>query len=151
MTAAVHRMFTTENVYAPLVLRLALGAMILPHGMQKLFGALGGYGYTGTMGYFRSLGIPALFGFLAILTEFFGGLALVAGFGTRLAALAVGITLAVAAVLVHARNGFFMNWSGKQAGEGIEFFLVALAVAAALVLTGGGAVSVDGALARAGR
>lgn len=57
----------------------------------------------------------------------------------------------MAALLVHARNGFFMNWSGKQAGEGIEFFLVALAVAAALVLSGGGAISVDGALARAGR
>jgi len=41
----------------------------------------------------------------------------------------------VAALLVHARNGLFMNWSGKQAGEGIEFFLVALAVAAALVLS----------------
>ena len=117
--------------------------------MQKLFGALGGYGYAGTMGYFKSLGIPAALGLLVILTEFFGGLALVAGFGTRLAALAVGVTLVVAAALVHAKNGFFMNWSGAQAGEGIEFFLVAASVAVALVLTGGGAISVDGALARA--
>jgi len=148
MTAAVQRMFTTENAYAPLLLRLALGGMILPHGIQKLFGALGGYGYAGTMGYFRSLGIPAAFGLLAILTEFFGGLALLAGFGTRLAALAVGATLAVAAVLVHAKSGFFMNWSGKQAGEGIEFFLVAIGVALALVFSGGGALSLDGLLSR---
>jgi putative oxidoreductase len=145
--STLSRLFATENAYAPLALRLVLGTMILGHGMQKLFGAFGGYGFAGTMGYFRSLGIPSVLGLAAILTEFFGGLALLAGAGTRVSALLVGVTLAVAALRVHLPNGFFMNWSGKQPGEGLEFFLLGVGISVALVLAGGGAFSVDRALA----
>ena len=82
--------FQTEQNYAVLFLRLALAVAIFPHGAQKLLGWFGGFGYKGTMGYFtQTLGIPTVFGFLAIVAEFFGSLALIAGFLFP----ALGITL----------------------------------------------------------
>jgi putative oxidoreductase len=141
------RILTTEPRWTLLVLRLTLGLMILPHGAQKLLGWFGGYGFAGTMGYFTdTLGIPYAFGLLAIIAEFFGGLALLAGLFTRPAALGVGATMLVAMLTVHARFGFFMNWSGSQQGEGIEFFLLAIGIAVALVIGGGGRYAADRAL-----
>ena len=126
------------------VLRLALGLVILPHGLQKLLGWFGGYGYRGTMGYFtQTLHIPYVFGLLAIVAESFGALAVIAGLLTRPAALAIGVVMAVAALMVHRRYGFFGNWFGNQAGEGVEYFILAAAIALALVVTGGGAWSLD--------
>ena len=139
----------TGQEYAPLVLRLGLGLMILPHGTQKLLGWFGGYGFTGTLQFFtETMGIPWLFGFLAIMAEFFGGLALLIGALTRLAALGVGIVMLVAAWTSHLQNGFFMNWYGNQAGEGVEFHLLALAMALALIICGGGYASLDTYLRR---
>ncbi len=124
-------------------LRLGLGVMIIPHGAQKLLGWFGGYGFEGTMAYFTdTLGIPWLFALCAVLAEFFGGLALIAGFFTRFAALGVGFTLVVAASH-HLSNGFFMNWAGSQTGEGIEFFLLTTAMAVALVVRGAGSFGID--------
>lgn len=143
-------LFSTGGSFAPLFLRLALGAMIFAHGAQKLLGWFGGYGFRGTMQWFTgSQHLPWILGLAAIVAEFFGGLALLAGAGTRVAAIAVGVTLLVAAATVHWSNGFFMNWSGGQKGEGLEFFLLALGMAVALAITGGGAWSVDGALTTA--
>jgi putative oxidoreductase len=127
------------------VLRLGLALVMLPHGLQKTVGWFGGYGFSATMGWFGSLGIPAVLGFLAILAESAGAVALVAGLGTRIAAFGIGTTMAVAA-FTHRANGFFMNWSGAQAGEGIEFHLLAIAIAAALVIAGGGRYAADRAL-----
>lgn len=138
---------TTDSV-APLFLRLALGAMILPHGLQKTLGWFGGYGFTGTMGYLTdTVGAPWIFALLAILAESVGGVMLLVGFGTRLAALGVGGVMAVA-MTMHWQHGFFMNWFGQQKGEGIEFFILALGIAAALLALGGGKWSVDGRLVR---
>jgi len=134
---------------AVFVLRIALAVVILPHGLQKLFGWFGGYGFVGTMNYFTdTLGIPYAFGLLAIAAEVLGALALLAGALTRIAASAVGTTLTVAMLMVHAEHGFFMNWFGNQQGEGIEYFLLAISIAGALVLTGGGWFSVDRWLTR---
>lgn len=131
-----------------LVLRLALGAVILPHGAQKLLGWFGGYGYRGTMGYFTgTMRIPYPLGVLAILAESFGALALIVGFLTRPAALGITVVMVVAALTSHRRHGFFMNWFGNQAGEGIEFFILAVGIALVLVLAGGGALSLDALLA----
>lgn len=148
LTAQLRRsLLTTEPRWTLLVLRLALGLMIIPHGVQKLLGWFGGYGFSGTMGYFSdTLGIPYLFGLLAIAAEFFGGFALLVGLFTRVAASGVGTTLTVAALMVHAEYGFFMDWYGTQAGEGVEFFLLALGIAVALVIGGGGRYSMDRAL-----
>lgn len=126
------------------ILRLALGIMILPHGLQKTFGLFGGYGFSGTMQFFtETMGIPYVFALLAIVAEFAGGVGLILGLFSRIAALGVGITMLVAALMVHAQNGFFMNWFGNQKGEGIEFFLLAIAISIAIVLKGSGKLSLD--------
>lgn len=127
--------------------RVVLALIILPHGAQKLFGSFGGYGFEGTMAYFVSPGIPPLFGVLAILAETVGGLALLVGFAGRLSALAIAVNMLVAALLVHAQFGFFINWFGNQAGEGVEMLLVLAAMSLVIVWRGSGAWSVDGLLA----
>ena len=137
-------LFSTDQGIAALVLRVALGLVFFPHGAQKVFGWFGGYGYASTMAFFtQTLGIPAFFGFLAIVAEFAGAIALVFGFMTRLAAFGIAVTMAVAMATVHWQHGFFMNWSGQQLGEGFEYHLLAIGIAAALIVTGGGRWSVD--------
>lgn len=95
------------------------------------------------MGYFASLGIPALFGFLAIFAEFFGSLALVVGLLTRPAALGIGTVMVVAALTVHLPNVFFMDWLGNQQGEGFEYHILAAGIALALLVKGAGTLSLD--------
>jgi putative oxidoreductase len=142
------RLVATSDSLAPLFLRLALGLMILPHGLQKTFGWFGGYGFQGTMGYLtNTFGAPWIFALLAILAESVGGVMLLLGLGTRLAALGVGGVMLVASTQ-HWQHGFFMNWFGAQKGEGIEFFILALGIVAALLIQGGGKASVDARLAR---
>ncbi|MHB8845009.1 MAG: DoxX family protein [Nitrospirota bacterium] len=142
------KLLYTNDDTAALVLRIALGAVMLPHGMQKLLGSFGGHGFEGTIGFFTAkLGIPALFAFLAIAAESFGALGLIAGLGTRIAALGVTVTIGVAALMLHAQHGFFMNWFGQQQGEGIEYHLLVVAMGIALMITGGGKWSVDRAIA----
>jgi len=137
----------TEADILPLILRIALGVVIFPHGAQKLLGWFGGYGYRGTMGFLtKSMGIPAVFAYLAIMAEFFGSLGLIVGLLTRPAALGIGIVMLVAAWMVHRQSGFFMNWKGDQEGEGFEFHILAAGIALALVISGGGALSLDEAL-----
>ena len=132
-----------------LILRVLLGIVFLPHGLQKVFGLFGGYGYTGTMGFFTGpLGIPALFAFLAIAAEFLGSLGLITGLFTRIAALGIGVTISVAALMLHVQNGFFMNWFGNQKGEGFEYHILVAAITAVLVIKGGGKWSLDRVLVR---
>lgn len=129
-------------------LRLALGIVVFPHGAQKLLGWYGGWGYDATMSWFASIGVPAILGILAIVADFAGGLALIAGFGTRIAAFGIGVNMLVATLLVHLPNGFFMNWSGAQKGEGFEFHILAFAMAVALTIGGGGRWSIDRAVTK---
>ncbi|HUS08202.1 MAG TPA: DoxX family protein [Bryobacteraceae bacterium] len=137
-------LWNTENWVVPSILRVTLGIVMFPHGAQKLLGWFGGYGFTGTMNYFtQSQGIPAVFAMLAIATEFFGALGLIAGLLTRVAAFGIFSVMCVAIAMVHANNGFFMNWTGKQAGEGFEYHLLAIGIAIVLIIEGGGRWSVD--------
>lgn len=141
----------TRDDPAASLARLALGIMILPHGMQKMFGAFGGYGFEGTMGFFtETMGIPWVLAFLAIAAEFFGGLGLVTGLFGRVAALGVACTMIVAAATTHLQHGFFMNWSGAMpaGAEGWEFHLLAVGLAAVVLVHGSGSWSVDRALSR---
>jgi len=138
---------TTDSV-APAVLRVALGGVILGHGLQKVFGWFDGYGIAGTMKFFASLGMPSVLGALVIISDFFGSLALIAGLLTRFSAAAAAAVMAGAVLLVHLPNGFFMNWGGAPHGEGYEFHILAIAMAAVLVHAGGGRASLDGWLAR---
>jgi putative oxidoreductase len=141
----------THADWAGLVLRLVLALVIFPHGAQKVLGWFGGYGYNGTMQYFtKQAGLPTPIAFLVLMSEFVGPIALVAGFATRLAALMIGAVMLGAIFKVHRPVGFFMNWAGghKAGEEGYEFHLLALAICAALLITGAGSFSIDGLLAR---
>lgn len=146
---ALSHLLKTDSSITPLILRLTLGAVFFPHGAQKVLGWFGGYGFTGTMGFFTGqMGIPAVFAFLAIAAEFAGAIGLVLGLGTRVAALGIASVMAVAIATVHAQFGFFMNWTGAQKGEGFEYHILAIAIALVLVVRGGGALSLDGVLSK---
>lgn len=142
-TGIVTSLLATNDSVSRLALRVALGIVVLPHGLQKVFGWFGGWGLSGTLGWFDSIGIPAFLGILAIAADFAGALALIAGLGTRIAAFGIGMNMLVAALVVHRPNGFFMNWAGNQKGEGFEFHILAGAMALALVLGGAGRWSLD--------
>lgn len=144
----LHAWLQTNADPAATLARVMLGLVMFPHGAQHLLGWFGGFGYRGTMDYFASLGIPAVFGALAIFTEFFGSLALVLGIGGRVAALGILAVMLVAAVRVHLVDGFFMNWLGRQSGEGYEYHLLAAALALVVIVQGSGAWSLDRVLVR---
>ncbi|MGA2425476.1 MAG: DoxX family protein, partial [Terriglobales bacterium] len=140
------KLMGTSNDVAFTILRFVLGVVFFAHGAQKMLGWFGGFGFHATMGFFTHMGMPAPVAFLVICTEFFGGLGLIVGLLTRVAALGIGGEMIGAIFMVHLPNGFFMNWFGNQKGEGVEYHLLVIAIAAALLLRGGGAFSVDRAL-----
>jgi putative oxidoreductase len=128
---------TNASLWSPLALRLALGAIMAGHGARKLFGWFGGEGFESTVNGFASMGFkPALlWAGLAAGGEFFGGLLLMIGLFTRLAALNTAIIMAVAALAAHA-SSFFLP-------SGMEFTLILFAASLVLLETGGGALSID--------
>jgi putative oxidoreductase len=140
----IRKLIATNNDIATAILRLVLGVIFFAHGAQKMLGWFGGYGFTGTMGFFTGvMHIPAPFAFLAIAAEFFGGLGLIFGLLTRIAAFGIFSNMVVAVAMVHHQFGFFMNWTGAQKGEGYEYHLLILAASVFLMIRGAGAVSVD--------
>ena len=141
-------LFQTDDGWTGFILRLTLGLVMFPHGAQKLLGWYGGFGFDGTMGFFtQKMGLPWLIAFLIIIGESFGSLALLAGLLTRFTAASLAIIMLGAITMVHLPHGFFMNWFGQQQGEGYEYHLLAIGIAAALLVTGGGKWSVDRAIA----
>jgi putative oxidoreductase len=151
LRAFFSNVIATTDDPAALVLRVALGLVMFPHGAQKLLGWFGGYGFAGTVGGFASMHIPPAVTVLVIAIEFLGSIALIAGVLGRAAALGVIAVMAGAVSMVHLPNGFFMNWSGQQAGEGFEYHLLVIAMAVAVMIRGSGALSVDRALSRNAR
>lgn len=139
----LHKLTATDENPATAILRVVLGVVFFAHGAQKMLGWFGGYGFSGTMGFFTSQHIPWIFALLAICAEFFGGIGLVLGLLTRVAAFGITVNMLVAIATVHAQNGFFMNWTGNQKGEGFEYHLLVLAMTAFLMIRGAGAYSVD--------
>ena len=140
----IRKLIATDNDAATTILRLVLGVVFFAHGAQKMLGWFGGYGFSGTMGFFTGMmHIPAPLAFLAIAAEFFGGLGLIFGLLTRIAAFGIFCNMVVAVAMVHHNFGLFMNWTGAQKGEGYEFNLLALAMATFLMIRGAGAASVD--------
>ena len=129
--------------FAEPMVRVAAGLMLLPHGAQKLFGWFGGYGVDATGQFFAAkLGLPASFALLAGLIEVFGGLALAAGFLTRVAAALVLALMAVAIIWVHWSVGYFWMTGG------LEYPLMWGLVALAFVFRGGGRYSLDALIGR---
>ena len=138
----------TENSPAIAILRIVLGFLFFAHGAQKMLGWFGGRGFTGTMGFFtNNLHIPAPLAFLAIAAEFFGGIGLILGLLTRVAAFGITVNMLVAILTVHLQFGLFANWTGAQKGEGIEYHLLVLAITTFLMIKGAGAFSIDRKLA----
>ena len=141
------KVFHTPDDKVMTLLRLILGIVFFAHGAQKMLGWFGGFGFKATMGYFtQTAHIPAVFAFLAISAEFFGGLGLILGLLSRIAAFGITVNMLVAIFTVHLANGFFMNWLGQQKGEGYEYHLLVLAITVALMIRGAGAFSLDRAI-----
>jgi len=122
---------------ALLIIRAVTGVIFIAHGWQKLFV----YGFSGVSGAFAHMGVPApeVLGPFVALVEFFGGISLLIGLLTRLAALGLAVNMLVAMLLVHAKSGFFNP-------GGIEFPLSLFAAALLLVFTGAGNYSSDKAV-----
>jgi putative oxidoreductase len=143
----LRKLIHTTDDYAIALLRVVLGIVFFAHGAQKVLGWFGGHGWAGSMNSFtQNLGIPALFAVLAILAEFLGGLGLIVGLLSRVAALGIAVEMVVAVFMVHLANGFFMNWTGTQQGEGFEYHLLAISMAIVIAYKGAGAFSLDHAL-----
>ena len=139
----INRVVSTNANWAPLALRLPIGIIFVAHGAQKLFGWFGGYGLAGTGQWMDSIGLHpgTLMALLAGGAEFFGGLALLAGFLVRPAAALQAFAMLVAIFSVHISKGLFM------ANNGYEYALALLAVTVALVVSGAGRLSLDAKLA----
>jgi putative oxidoreductase len=138
------KIFKTNPDIVPAIIRLVVGVLFFYHGAQKMLGWWGGPGFSAMMHAFESQGVPAVFAFLAIAAEFFGGIGLIAGFLSRIAAFGITVNMIVAIMTVHLQNGLSMNWSGQQKGEGFEYHLLVLAITISIMLVGAGAFSVDG-------
>jgi len=148
---AIKQFFATDQQsWSLFLVRLALGIAILPHGMQKALGLFGGYGFTGTVGFFESMGMPFILATLVILAEFVGSIGLIAGIGTRFMAFALFIEMTGAMVLGgHIHNGFFMNWyKMPNTGEGYEYFILVLGIALAILIGGSGKFSFDNLISK---
>lgn len=146
------KLLSTQNDFAPLVMRIMLGIVFLPHGAQKVFGWFGGHGLEGTLNFLtQTTGLPLFLAVLVVAAESLGAIGLIVGFLTRVAAFGIVCVMTGAIFTVHLKYGFFMNWTGKQAGEGFEYHLLAIALALALMITGGGKASVDRFLKHEGR
>ncbi|MGY3727694.1 MULTISPECIES: DoxX family protein [Cobetia] len=139
LKSAFSRLVSTDTSLASLVLRVPTGIIFMAHGSQKLFGAFGGYGLEGTGQWMASMGIEPgyLMALLSGSGEFFGGLAILIGLLTRPAAAVLVFTMLIAILTVHIGNGLFMS------NNGFEYALALLTIAASLMITGGGKLSLD--------
>jgi putative oxidoreductase len=115
-----------------LVARVIVGIVFAVHGAQKLFGAFGGPGLSAVVGMMGPLG------YLVTIGEFFGGLGLIVGFLSRFSAASLIVIMLGAIGMVHAKHGFFMNWSGQQPGEGFEYHLLAIGILFPILVAGPG-------------
>jgi putative oxidoreductase len=134
----------TNGDWAITIVRMVLGVVFFAHGAQKALGWFGGPGLQSTVLSFQEhLRIPAPLAALAVAAEFMGGLGLIVGLLSRVAALGIAGVMIVALLTVHWKFGFFMNWSGDKQGHGIEFHVLVLALALVVMIKGGGALSID--------
>ena len=137
-------MLGTDGDWVITIVRIVLGVVFFAHGAQKALGWFGGAGLQSTVRVFREqLRIPAPLGLLSVAAEFLGGLGLIVGLLSRIAALGIAVVMIVALVAVHGKFGFFMNWYGEKQGHGIEYHILVLALALAVMVKGAGAFSLD--------
>ncbi len=140
----LEKIFTTKNDWAGFITRVTLGIVMFPHGAQKMIGMYGGYGFNATMDFFtQTMQLPWIIAFLIIIIEFFGAISLLIGFASRFWAISfIGLFIGII-FTTHLEHGFFMNWFGNQQGEGYEYALLVIGLAAAILVNGSGKFSID--------
>jgi putative oxidoreductase len=132
-------LLSSDNSWAGFIARVVAGLVLFPHGAQKLLGAFGGQGPLATVAFFVDvMQIPWLIAWLVIIIEFFGAVALILGFFSRIWAVLVTILFSGIIVMVHSKNGFFMNWMQNQEGEGMEYSFLLIGLCLIVIVTGGG-------------
>ncbi|ARQ01836.1 DoxX family protein [Pseudorhodoplanes sinuspersici] len=138
------RVYANLDEWAHVLIRVALGAILIPHGMQKLFGAFSGPGMTNFIGLLQKVGyspaVASMFGWIIALLEFGGGILLIIGLFTRPIAFAVLIFM-LEAVRFHYGRAGTMFWTAP--GSGFEYPLILAAIALYLLIRGSGPHSVD--------
>jgi putative oxidoreductase len=145
----MNKLFATEDSWGCMIVRIFLGFVFLPHGAQKVLGIFGGAGFGGTIQTFTTqMHIPAFLAVLVIIAEFFGALGLIVGCLSRVAAFGILCDMIGAMIVVHWKNGFFMNWAGKHPGEGFEYHLLVIGMSLAIIISGAGRWSVDRAIGK---
>jgi putative oxidoreductase len=142
--SALHSLVETTAGVPATVTRLTLGLVMFPHAAQKVLGWFGGYGLMGTYEALTTqLGLAPVIAWAVIWIEFLSSVLLILGLFTRLAAFGIMAIMLGAIALVHLPYGFFMNWGGVKFGEGFEYHLLALGLATATAIMGGGRYSID--------
>ena len=137
-------MLGTDGDWVITIVRIVLGVVFFAHGAQMALGWFGGAGLRNTVQVFREhLRIPTALALLAVAAEFLGGLGLLVGLLSRIAALGIAAVMLVALLTVHWKFGFFMNWYGEQRGNGIEYHVLVLVLALVVMIKGGGPSSLD--------
>lgn len=141
---AARMLFRTSNDLTLTIARIVLALVFLGHGTQKMFGWFGGPGFSRAIEIFdQTMGIPPALTVLAMVAEVFGGLGLLVGLLTRIAALGVLVVMIVAPFANGLYVRFFMNWQGRNPGEGYEYHLLAIALILVVLVHGAGAASLD--------
>jgi putative oxidoreductase len=137
-------LFSTDPDWTLTVIRVVLGVVFFAHGAQKMLGWFGGAGLRETVRTMHEfIHVPVPLVYLVVFAEFFGGLGLIVGLLSRVAGFGIGVTMVSAIVMVHGHYGLFLNWFGDRKGHGIEYHLLAVALAIAIVVRGSGAASLD--------
>lgn len=140
------KLIGTHGDYLIAFVRIIVGLVFFAHCAQKMLGWFGRAGFSGTITQFAKFGMPASIAYFAISVELWGSLSLILGFLFRMAAFFIVVEMSRAIATFHVRNGFYMNWEGRQKGEGFEYHLFAIALALVILVRGAGALSIDGAI-----
>ena len=138
----IEKLLQTDADYACTFLRTIAGIIIFPYGMQKLLGWFDGVGIKGTLEQMRVRKIPQFIGWLIIIRQSLGSIALIFGFLGRIAAGGLFIIF-IGALIVHLPDGWAMNWFGTKNGEGIEYHVLLLSLLLIVIARGSGAMSID--------
>lgn len=140
----LNKLFATSSSWAMLLVRLPIGVNMMIHGWAKITNV------PGTMHYFDGIGVNHFFGWLAIIAEFFGGIGLILGCLSRIAAFGVACTMLVAIFERHVEYGYLMNWHGAlpYGTEGWEMHTLSIGMCGGIMIAGAGALSVDRLLSR---
>ena len=143
----LRKLLSTPNDLTLTLARIILAVIFFAHGSQKMFGFFGGRGVSGTIEIFQqTMGIPAPLTILAMTAEVFGAVGLFLGLFSRIAAMGLLVVMVVAPFANHLYPHFFMNWQGRQMGEGYEYHLLAIALIVTILVRGAGALSLDRAI-----